>query len=207
MRWMSDPLPPTTRRPQTEDEIRATRIGEGKRHDAPVTLVDYDPAWPALYAREEARIRGLLGDRVLQIEHTGSTSVPGLAAKPQIDITLVIPDTADEASYVPDLKAAGYRLVIREPDWYEHRVFKGPDTNVNLHVFPRGCVELERMVRFRDWLRTHDEDRELYERTKRELAARTWAHVQNYADAKTEVVEAIIARAGGPPSRSDAASR
>ena len=200
---MPDPLPPTTRRPQTEEEIRATRIGEVKRHDGPVTLVEYDPEWPALYAREEARIRGVLGDRVLQIEHTGSTSVPGLAAKPVIDITLVIPDTADESSYVPDLETAGYRLVIREQDWFEHRAFKGPDTNVNLHVFPRGCVEVERMVRFRDWLRTHDDDRELYERTKRGLAARTWAHVQNYADAKTAVVEAIIARAGGPASPYD----
>jgi GrpB-like predicted nucleotidyltransferase (UPF0157 family) len=200
---MTDPLPPTTRRPQTEDEILATRVGEVKRHDAPITLVEYDPSWPALYAREEARLRSILGDRVLRIEHTGSTSVPGLAAKPIIDITLVIPDTADEPAYVPDLEAAGYRLVIREPDWFEHRAFKGPDTNVNLHVFPRGCAELERMVRFRDWLRTHDDDRELYERAKRELAAQTWAHVQNYADAKTEVVEAIIARAGGPASPYD----
>ncbi len=147
-----------------------------------------------------ARIRSILGDRVLAIEHTGSTSVPGLAAKPIIDIALVVPDTANESADVPDLEAAGYRLVIREPEWFEHRAFKGPDTNVNLHVFPRGCIELERMVRFRDWLRTHDDDRELYERTKRELAAQTWSHVQNYADAKTEVVEAILARAGGPAS-------
>jgi len=104
-------------------------------------------------------------------------------------------DSSDEPSYVPDLEGAGYRLVIREPDWYEHRVFKGPDTNVNLHVFSPGSPELDRMVVFRDWLRTHDEDRDLYERTKRELAAREWKFVQHYADAKTEVVESIIARA------------
>src|SRR5262245_54380748 len=184
-----------TRKPSTEAEIQAAWVVGAPRHDGPVTLVEYDPAWPELFAREEARIRGALGDRVLRIEHTGSTSVPGLAAKPQIDITLVVPDTADERAYVPDLEAAGYRLVIREPDWFEHRVFKGPDTNVNLHVFSAGCVEVERMVAFRNWLRTHDADRELYERTKRELAKQTWAYVQNYADAKTEVVEAIIARA------------
>jgi len=200
MRGMSDPLPPTTRKPQTEEEIRATRLGVLKRHDAPIMLVDYDPEWPSLFAREEARIRGILGDRVLRIEHTGSTSVSRLAAKPIIDITLVISDTADEPTYVPDLEGAGYRLAIREPDWFEHRAFNGPDTNVNLHIFPRDCIEVERMVRFRDWLRTHDDDRELYERTKRELASQTWAYVQNYADAKTQVVEAIIARAGGPPS-------
>jgi len=203
MGGMSEPLPPTTRKPSTEAEIQAAWVGGARQHNAPITLVDYDPMWPALYAREEARIRGILGDRVLRIEHTGSTSVPGLAAKPVIDITLVIPDTADESAYVPDLEAAGYRLWIREPDWFEHRTFKGPDTNVNLHVFSRDCVEVERMVGFRDWLRTHDDDRELYERTKRELASKTWQYVQNYADAKTQVVEAIIARAGAPASPYD----
>ncbi len=96
---------------------------------------------------------------------------------------------------MPALEAAGYVLRIREPDWYEHRVFKGPDTNVNLHVFSDGCPEIDRMVRFRDWLRTDQADRELYERTKRELAAREWTYVQDYADAKTLVVEEIVARA------------
>lgn len=196
---MSRELPPTTRKPTSEEEIQAYTVGELKRHDAPVTLVDYDPHWPALFAREEARIRELLGDRVLRLEHTGSTSVPGLAAKPIIDMTLVVPDSSDEPAYVPQLEAGGYRLVIREPHWFEHRVFKGPDTNVNLHTFSPGSPEFDRMVAFRDWLRTHDEDRELYERTKRELATRTWQYVQHYADAKTAVVEAIIARAGGPP--------
>jgi GrpB-like predicted nucleotidyltransferase (UPF0157 family) len=185
----------TTRQPSSEADIRKYTVGELKPHDAPVQLVDYDPAWPGLFELEEGRIRRVLGERVIELEHTGSTAVPGLAAKPCIDMTLVIPDSSDEASYVPDLEAAGYRLVIREPDWYEHRVFKGPDTNVNLHVFSPGSPELARMVGFRDWLRTHDEDRELYERTKRELAAREWKFVQNYADAKTAVVESIIARA------------
>jgi GrpB-like predicted nucleotidyltransferase (UPF0157 family) len=115
-------------------------------------------------------------------------------------MTMLVPDVTDEPAYVPDLEAAGYRLVIREhePEWYDHRVFKGPDTNVNLHVFSAGCPELERMVGFRDWLRTHDEDRDLYEATKRDLVGRDWKYVQNYADAKTEVVEAIAARAGLP---------
>ena len=85
---------------------------------------------------------------------------------------------------------------IREPDWHEHRLFKGPDTNINLHVFSEGCSEIGRMLGFRDWLRTHDDDRLLYERTKRDLATRTWQYVQYYADAKTEVVEQIISRAG-----------
>jgi len=178
-----------------EDEIRAAWVVEPPRLDGPVVLVDYDPAWPALFAWEDARIRGALGDAVLQLEHTGSTSVPGLAAKPIIDMLLVVLDSSDEPAYVPVLTAAGYRLVIREPDWNEHRVFKGPDTNVNLHVLSDGSPEIARILGFRDWLRTHDDDRLRYERTKRELAGRQWEYVQNYADAKTEVVEAIIARA------------
>jgi GrpB-like predicted nucleotidyltransferase (UPF0157 family) len=194
---MSEPLVlrPTDREALSDEEIKATSVGGERLHNAPITLVDYDPGWPELFAREEDRIRGILGDRVVGLEHTGSTSVPGLAAKPIIDMTLVVPDSSDEPTYVPDLQAAGYRLVIREPDWYAHRVFKSPDTNVNLHVFSPGSPEIERMVAFRDWLRTQDDDRDLYERTKRELAAREWKYVQNYADAKTAVVEEIIVRA------------
>jgi GrpB-like predicted nucleotidyltransferase (UPF0157 family) len=184
--------------PFTEEEIRATTVGDLQPHAAPIHLVDYDPAWPALFEREDRRIRAALGDKVLRLEHTGSTSVPGLAAKPCIDMTMIVPNSADEDDYLPALDAAGYVLRIREPDWHEHRCFKGPDTNVNLHVFSPGSVELERMVGFRDWLRTHDDDREVYERTKRELAAKEWQFVQNYADAKTTIVEEIIARAGLP---------
>ncbi len=187
------------RPPTSEDEIRAYTVGDIQPHAAPINLVDYDPAWPALFEREEQRIREALGDQVVRLEHTGSTSVPGLAAKPIIDMTLIVPNSADEDTYVPQLEAAGYVLRIREPHWFEHRVLKGPDTNVNLHVFSPGSPELDRMVGFRDWLRTHDDDRELYERTKRELAAREWQYVQHYADAKTVVVEEIIARAGLPP--------
>jgi GrpB-like predicted nucleotidyltransferase (UPF0157 family) len=179
----------------TEDQLRAVTIGPLTPLSEPVVLADYDPAWPELFEREADRIGSALGARALEIEHVGSTSVPGLAAKPVIDIVLVVDDSAEEASYVPPLKAAGYVLRIREPDWYEHRVFKGPDANVNLHVFSRGCVEIDRMLAFRDRLRKNDSDRELYEHAKRELAAKEWTYVQDYADAKTEVVEAIIARA------------
>jgi GrpB-like predicted nucleotidyltransferase (UPF0157 family) len=198
---MTGQLPRTTREPTSEEELKAAWIGGPDLHNAPITLVDYDPAWPGLFEREDRRIRAALGDRVVRLEHTGSTSVPGLAAKPIIDMILIVPDSSDEHSYVPDLEAVGYILRIREPDWHEHRVLKGPDTNVHLHVFSPGSPELERMVGFRDWLRSHHEDRELYERTKRDLAAREWKYVQHYADAKTAVVEEIIARAAA--SRAD----
>lgn len=195
---MPDPVDNRAQPLVSDDDLQAVTVGERAPHNAPVTLVEYDPAWPAMFEREATRIRRLLGDTVVRLEHTGSTSVPGLAAKPIIDITLIVPDAADESTYVPKLEAEGYMLRRREPDWHEHRLLKGPDTDVNVHVFSAGSPELTRMVGFRDWLRTHPEDRELYERTKRELAARTWRHIQHYADAKTAVVEEIIARAGLP---------
>ena len=119
----------------------------------------------------------------------------GLAAKPCIDMILIVADSADEASYATPLVTAGYVLRIREPEWHQHRMFKGPDTNINLHVYTEGCVETERMIGFRDHLRTNAEDRGLYERTKRELAEREWKYMQAYADAKTKVVEEILGRA------------
>jgi GrpB-like predicted nucleotidyltransferase (UPF0157 family) len=137
---------------------------------------------------------------VLRLEHAGSTSVPGLAAKPKIDMLLVVANSADEPAYVPDLEAAGYRLKIREPGWYEHRMFKGPDLDLNLHTFSAGCEEIDRMLLFRDWLRAHPADRRLYERTKRELASREWQYTQNYADAKSAVVAEIMARASAEPT-------
>src|SRR5262249_24882897 len=140
------------------------------------------------------RIRRALGRRALLVEHVGSTSVPGLAAKPVIDIILVVDDSSDEPAYVPPLEAEGYTLRIREPDWHEHRVLKGPDTNVNLHVFSDRCIEVERMLAFRDWLRAHTEDRYLYEDEKSRLARKEWKYVQNYADAKSNVVQQILAR-------------
>jgi len=179
----------------SEEYMDEVTIGERIPHRAPVELAEYDPEWPALYALEEARIRAALGDRVVLVEHAGSTSVPGLPAKPVIDIILEVADTTDEDAYVPPLEAAGYVLRIREPDWFEHRLLKGVDPSVNLHVFPAGCTETERMLRFRDHLRANDGDRELYLRTKRELGAKTWEHVQHYADAKSEVVEQILTRA------------
>lgn len=192
---MSDETQPIARAPSTEDEIRAARIGEPTLLNGPIRLVEYDPEWPRLFEREAERIRRALGEQALRIEHTGSTSVPGLAAKPIVDILLVLPDSSDEPAYVPALEGAGYALRIREPDWYQHRVFKGPDTDVNLHVFSDGCEEIERILLFRDRLRSDAADRALYERTKRELARRVWKYTQNYADAKSQVVEAIIARA------------
>jgi GrpB-like predicted nucleotidyltransferase (UPF0157 family) len=172
------------------------------QHHAPIELAEPDPAWAEQYAAVAERIRAALGDRALLLEHSGSTSVPGLAAKPIIDVLLLVADPTDEAAYVPALEAAGFLLHLREPGWHEHRLLRGTDPTVNLHVFGHGSPEAERMLLFRDRLRARPEERERYERTKRELAARTWAVVQDYADAKSEVVEDIIARARAEGSRS-----
>ena len=145
--------------PMTEEDLRAAWVMEPPKLAGKVQVVDYDPAWPGLFQQEAERIRAVLGKRVVQLEHVGSTSVPGLAAKPIIDIMLIVPDSSDEPAYVPDLEAAGYVLVIREPDWYQHRCFKGPDTNVNLHVYSPGCPEIERYLIVRDRLREHPGDR------------------------------------------------
>jgi len=184
--------------PRTDEEIGAYTIGESKPLADRIVILEYDPQWPAWFTREAVRIRSVLQDRALRLEHAGSTSVPGLAAKPVIDVVLAVEDSADEAAYAPDLQAAGYVLRIRETGWYEHRLFKGPDTDVNLHVFSFGCPEIDRMLAFRDWLRGNPSDRERYARAKQALAEQEWRHVQHYADAKTAVISEIFARMTAP---------
>jgi GrpB-like predicted nucleotidyltransferase (UPF0157 family) len=178
-------------------ELAEVAIGGPRPLAGAIEIHDYDPRWPRLYEREEDRIRSILGDRVIRIEHVGSTSVPGLPAKPLIDIVLEVANSAEEGAYVPAMESAGYVLRIREPNWFEHRVLKGPDTDVNVHVFTAGCEEVDRMLLFRDWLRSNAADRELYAERKRELADREWKYMQQYADAKTAVVDEIMGRASG----------
>jgi GrpB-like predicted nucleotidyltransferase (UPF0157 family) len=175
-----------------EERLREAIIGEIEPQT--IVVVDYDPAWPERFRREEARIRGALGETALSVEHIGSTSVPGLAAKPIVDILLVVEDSGDEPSYLPALEAAGYVLRVREPDFDEHRMFRTPEKDVHLHVFSAGSKEIERYLLLREQLRENEEDRELYARTKRDLASRDWPSMQHYAEAKTGIIEGIIAR-------------
>jgi GrpB-like predicted nucleotidyltransferase (UPF0157 family) len=102
--------------PGADEELQALTVGELKPLDAPIELREYDPEWPLLFAREVERIEGALGDRILLLEHVGSTAVPGLAAKPLIDMLLVVAESGDEAAYVPPLEEAGYVVRIREHD-------------------------------------------------------------------------------------------
>jgi len=183
------------REPLSEEYLRTHTVGELKPLSGAICIVDYDPDWPRQFECEANRIRSVLGGRALRIEHAGSTSVPGLPAKPIIDIVLVVAESAREAEYVPALESAGYQLRIREPEWHEHRMLKGPETDVNLHVLSTGCPEIDRMLTFRDRLRTNASDRERYARSKRALAQQDWKYTQNYADAKTAVIEEIISGA------------
>jgi GrpB-like predicted nucleotidyltransferase (UPF0157 family) len=175
-----------------DEYLRASTVGEVTPLAGPILLAEYDPRWPDRFQDEATRIRAALGEQALRVEHVGSTSVPGLVSKPIIDVLLVVSDSAEESAYAPALENAGYRLRIREPGWHEHRMFKGAAGDVNLHVFSAGCIEVDRMLSFRDCLRTSAEDRELYARSKRALAEQQWKYTQNYADAKTSIIEQIM---------------
>jgi GrpB-like predicted nucleotidyltransferase (UPF0157 family) len=157
-----------------------------------IKLLDYDPKWPREFERHANVIARALGDTALLIEHIGSTSVPGLAAKPIIDILVVVADSTDESAYLPQLEAAGYVLRVREPEWNEHRMFRTPEKTVHVHLYSAGCREIERNLIFRDRLRQNSNDRKTYEQTKRALAAKEWNDMNDYAAAKTAVIEAII---------------
>lgn len=168
-------------------------IGGKEKRD--ILIVDPDPAWPEKFRMHAERIAAALGPKALSIEHIGSTSVPGLAAKPIIDILVVVENSGDEASYHPAMLEAGYALRVRERDWHEHRMFRTPEIDVHVHFFSTGCEEIRRYLAFRNRLRRDPDERFLYESTKRKLSRREWPDTNEYARAKTEVVEAILARA------------
>jgi GrpB-like predicted nucleotidyltransferase (UPF0157 family) len=184
-----------------EKRIREVIIGEIEQPT--IVIADYNPEWLECFRQEEVRIRAALGESALSVEHIGSTSVPGLAAKPIVDILLVVEDSGEEATYLPAMEGAGYVLRVREPDFYEHRKFRTPEKDVHVHVFSAGSPEIERYLLLRDRLRQNEGDRELYAQTKRELAKQDWPSREHYAEAKTEVVEAIISRAAAARSRPD----
>jgi GrpB-like predicted nucleotidyltransferase (UPF0157 family) len=168
--------------------------------DGHIVLVPSDPDWPALYSTVRDGVIRALGPAARSVHHVGSTAVPGLAAKPVIDVVLTVDDPDDEDIYVPPLADVGFGVAVREPGWFRHRCLKRSEPWVNLHVFPHGCPEVDRMVRFRDRLRSDPSDRATYQAAKERLARRRWDEVQQYADAKTDVVESIL-RAGPRESR------
>jgi GrpB-like predicted nucleotidyltransferase (UPF0157 family) len=184
----SEPVPT-----HLDDELDAVLIGG--REPGTIEVVDYDPGWPARFECERARIATALGALARSIEHIGSTAVPGLAAKPIIDVLVELGDPDDERAYAPPLEAAGYRLRVREP---RHRMFRTPARDVHVHVWPSGSAEAAEYLQLRDWLRADAGDRERYARVKRALAGRCWPDANYYAEAKTPVLVQIKARASAP---------
>ena len=164
----------------------------GGRETVELVIADYDPAWPARFAELRARIAPALSDAALAIEHIGSTSVPGLAAKPIIDVLVVVADVDEESSYVSAFENAGFVLRVREAG---HRMFRTPDRDVHIHVYSSGDQAIPDYLDLRDWLRVDEADRARYEGVKRDLAQRPWSDTNHYAEAKTDVIQQVLGRA------------
>jgi ribA/ribD-fused uncharacterized protein len=157
-----------------------------------ITIVEYDPAWPVRFREEQARIRNALGAKALRVDHVGSTAVPGLAAKPIVDIQVSVDDVEDEAGYLPQLEAAGYHLRVRQPD---HRMVRTEQLDVHVHLCSAGGRWERDHLLFGDWLRTTPADQDAYEMLKRELATRDWFDMNQYAEAKGDLIDEILGRA------------
>ena len=157
-----------------------------------IILVSYSDSWPSMFRRERDKIVGALGEKAIRVDHVGSTAVPGLTAKPIIDIDLSVTSADDEADYLAPLLAAGYQLRVREDD---HRLVRTPDRAVHVHICSAGSEWERQHLLFRDWLRRDQPDREAYAALKRELAQRDWPTVQDYADAKDALISQITNRA------------
>ncbi|MEV0843545.1 GrpB family protein [Actinocatenispora sera] len=196
--------------PDPANQLSRERIAAGAVGDrsvdvpaAAITMTPYDPAWPSLFARERVRIRAALGAHAIAVEHVGSTAVPGLAAKNRVDIDLIVPDPADEPAYLPVLEPLGYVLRTREPAWYQHRCCWNDGHTVNLHVFGPDCDEHLRHLIFRDWLRSHPDDRATYQAAKRRAAADQPWSVSAYNARKVTAILDILHKAGLRPPRGD----
>jgi GrpB-like predicted nucleotidyltransferase (UPF0157 family) len=164
----------------------------GGREHVAITIVDHDQQWPRRFEDTAGRVRGVLGGHALGVEHIGSTSVPGLAAKPIVDMLLTVADVADEAAYVPPLESIGFVLRTREP---AHRMLRTAARDTHLHVYEADRAEVRDYLDLRDWLRVAPEDRALYAAEKRRLAGQQWRDMNDYADAKTDVIRDILTRA------------
>jgi GrpB-like predicted nucleotidyltransferase (UPF0157 family) len=171
------------------------RILIGGMEKMQIVIRDYDPAWAARFQIESAKIKRALGPTALGIEHIGSTSVPGLAAKPIVDILVMVRAPEDEATYSPLLVAARYELRVREPEFCEHRMFRTPARDVHVHIFAPQTEPVIEYRLLREWLKKSPEDRELYASTKRALARQDWEDTNRYAEAKTEVVQTVLRHA------------
>jgi len=190
----------TRRLESTPEQMAEAVVGRIPASRAEVDVVEWSADWSARFAELSAAISDALGPVALSVEHVGSTSVEQLAAKPIIDIDITVADADAEDDYLPALESLGMWLVIREPWWHGHRLFVNEAGDCNVHVWPAGAGEPIRHLLFRDWLRTHPEDRERYATMKRELGDTHRSEPDRYNLAKNTVIDQIYARifAAGP---------
>jgi GrpB-like predicted nucleotidyltransferase (UPF0157 family) len=167
----------------------------GGREPVTIQVVDYDSGWPERFEAEQWRIATALGPLARRVEHIGSTAVPGLAAKPVVDMLVEVDDPDDEERYRPQMESAGFQLRVREP---RHRMFRTPARDVHVHIWPTDSAEASAYLILLDWLRAHADDRELYAQVKRTLARRPWRDMNYYAEAKSAIIAQISASAGYP---------
>ena len=182
-----------------DDYLDAVLIGE--REERELILVDYVPTWATRFASERVRILEALGEVARRVEHVGSTAVPGLAAKPIVDILVAVNHPDDEDSYLGAMEDAGYELRVREPG---HRMFRTPERDVHVHVWKAGSDDEHRHLLFRDWLRQAPDDRALYESIKRRFIGEKFTDMNYYARAKGPVIEDIMRRAEAWAAEADA---
>jgi ribA/ribD-fused uncharacterized protein len=181
--------------------VRERLVGDsliGGREKRAITIVPYDPAWPVRYRCERDRIVKALGDNAIRVEHVGSTAVPGLAAKPIVDIQVSVADVEKEDTYLPQLEAAGYHLRVRQPD---HRMLRTAAVDVHVHICSAGSRWERDHLLFGDWLRVTPADRDAYELLKRDLATRDWFDMNQYAEAKGDLIDEILGRASAWAAR------
>lgn len=184
----------TARLESTPEQMIAAVVGALPASRDTISVTESDERWPGLFDSFAAELKRVLGEAALHIDHVGSTAVPGLAAKPIIDIDVTVRDSEIEDDYVPALVSAGYLMVIREPWWHGHRMFVDGSGAVNLHVWPIGAAEPIRHLLFRNWLRENADDRERYARMKKELSRELVDEPDRYNLAKNAVIDDIYAR-------------
>jgi len=173
----------------------ASFIREPEREE--IELVPHIPEWEALFKKEAERLSSVLGDTLLQIHHIGSTAIPGILAKPIVDILPTVKDIHAVDRLTPSLEALGYeakgefgmpgrRYFIKSQDG--KRLF-------NVHIFEEGHPDVERHLRFRDYMRSHPEDAAAYSDLKKELVKQSSDDMERYCWGKEDFVKAIEVRA------------
>jgi GrpB-like predicted nucleotidyltransferase (UPF0157 family) len=180
----------------TEGQLQSISVGQRDTRRSAIELVPNDPAWAGHFARLSRDIRSALGSRLIAVEHVGSTAIPGLPAKPIIDIDATIYNPADESGYRDVLEGLGFALTIREPEWHQHRMFKLSDPRTNLHIYADNCSLPMRDVAFRDLLRNDRQAALAYSELKRELSSQEWSSSQHYAEGKSELIIDLLSGHG-----------